>query len=89
MFTLLSGRSVHEAGTPHEQLIMAATKPARSIQEVEPDVPEPVRSVVDRALAFNKVARWPDAKAMHQAVGAAYAAVPPEKKREKKPEGGK
>jgi len=28
MFTLLTGRAVHEATTPHEQLIMAATKQA-------------------------------------------------------------
>jgi serine/threonine-protein kinase len=82
MFTLLTGAAVHEAATPHEQLIMAATKPARSIIEVDESVPEPVRSVVDRALAFNKVARWPDAKAMIQAISAAYAAVPPEKRRD-------
>ena len=73
MFTLLTGRSVHEAGTPHEQLIMAATKQAPSVLDFAPDLPEPVRSVVDRALAFNKVARWPDAKSMKLAVEAAYA----------------
>ena len=82
MFTLLTGKAVHEAGTAHEQLIMAATKAARSIHEVEPSLPEEVRSVVDRALAFNKVARWPDARSMVQAVAAAYAAVPQEKRRD-------
>jgi serine/threonine-protein kinase len=82
MFTLLTGRMVHEAATPHEQLIMAATKPAPSIQEVEPTIPEPLRAVVDRALAFNKIARWPDAKAMIQAIVNANAAVPQEKRRE-------
>jgi serine/threonine protein kinase len=82
MFTLLTGRPVHEAGTPHEQLIMAATKHAPSIIDVDPTLPEPVRSVVDRALAFNKVARWPDARAMIQAVESAYAAVPLEQRRE-------
>jgi len=93
MFTLLTGRPVHEAKTPHEQLIMAATQQAPSIHAVEPTLPEPVRSVVDRALAFNKVARWPDAKAMTQAVAEAYSTVAPsEKKREgsrKKSESGK
>jgi len=89
MFTLLTGRAVHEAGNPHEQLIMAATKPAPSIHDFEPGLPEPVRSVIDRALAFNKVARWPDARAMLNATAAAYATMPPEKKREKKPDAGK
>ncbi len=81
MFMLLTGKPVHEASTPHEQLIMAATKPARSVHDIEPSLPEPVRSVVDRALAFNKVARWPDAKAMVQAVAAAYSAVPADPRR--------
>jgi hypothetical protein len=31
---------------------------------VAPHVPEPVRAVVDRALAFRKDDRWPDAEAM-------------------------
>jgi serine/threonine-protein kinase len=83
MFALLTGRMVHEAATPHEQLIMAATKPAPSIHEVDPSIPEPVRAVIDRALAFNKIARWPDAKAMEQATAHAYSAVPSEKKRER------
>jgi eukaryotic-like serine/threonine-protein kinase len=81
MFTLLTGRPVHEAGTPHEQLIMAATRPAPSLYEIEPNLADPVRSVVDRALAFNKVARWPDAKTMMQAVADAYAAVQPQRDR--------
>jgi serine/threonine-protein kinase len=82
MFTLLTGRAVHEAGTPHEQLIMAATKSAPSLLDVDENLPDPVRSVVDRALAFNKVARWPDAKSMLQAAAAAYAAIPADKRRE-------
>jgi len=84
MFTLLTGRTVHEAGTPHEQLIMAATRPAPSLLDIDENLPDPVRSVVDRALAFNKVARWPDAKSMLQAAAAAYAAIPPDKRREPK-----
>jgi serine/threonine protein kinase len=90
MFTLMTGRAVHEAATPHEQLIMAATKPAPSLLDIDENLPDPVRSVVDRALAFNKVARWPDAKSMLNAVAAAYAAIPPDKRREpRKSESGK
>ncbi len=87
MFTLLTGRPVHEAETPHAQLIMAATKPAPSLLDVEPNLPDPVRSVVDRALAFNKVARWPDAASMLKAIAAAYDAVPHDKKRESRKKG--
>jgi len=75
MFTLLTGRAVHEASTPREQLILAATKPAPSLLDVNENLPDAVRGVVDRALAFNKVARWPDAKTMLQAVAEAYATV--------------
>jgi serine/threonine-protein kinase len=82
MFTLMTGRAVHEAATPHEQLIMAATKPAPSLLDVDASLPDAVRSVVDRALAFNKVARWPDAKSMLAAVAEAYSAIQSEKRRE-------
>jgi serine/threonine protein kinase len=85
MFTLLTGRAVHEAATPHEQLILAATKQAPSLLDFLENVPDPVRSVVDRALAFNKVARWPDAKSMKQAVEVAYANSPPDKRRDGHP----
>jgi eukaryotic-like serine/threonine-protein kinase len=93
MFTLLTGQPVHDAKTPHEQLILAATKPARSLLDVDENLPDGVRSVVDRALAFNKVARWPDAKSMRDAVGAAYSAItrdrPSDRQLAKKTESGK
>jgi eukaryotic-like serine/threonine-protein kinase len=82
MFTLLTGRAVHEAATPHEQLIMAATKQAPSVIDFLENLPDPVRSVVDRALAFNKVARWPDARSMKQAVEVAYANSPQDRRRD-------
>jgi serine/threonine-protein kinase len=68
MFTLLSGHQVHEAVSNHEQLIMSATEPARRLQAVAPDVPESVASIVDRALAFDRGDRWPDARTMQHAV---------------------
>ena len=39
MFTLLSGRHVHEGVSGNEQLILSATTPAPSLASVEPDVP--------------------------------------------------
>lgn len=74
MFVLLSGRLVHGKRNLHEALIDAATKPAPSLGSVAPEVPAAVVAVVDRALAFEKEKRWPDALAMREAVRAAKGA---------------
>ena len=71
MFTLLSGRLVHEADTASETLVLTATKHARPLSEVAPEVPAPIRAVVDRALSFSKDERWPDAAAMNDALAEA------------------
>jgi serine/threonine protein kinase len=75
MFAALSGHHVHEAPTVNEQLLAAMTVPARPIRELVADVPEPVAAIVDKALAFAKDARWPDARSLQQAVRAAYETV--------------
>jgi serine/threonine-protein kinase len=71
MFMLLSGRRVHEADSGTEQLIKNATCPAPPLQSVAPEVPAAVAAIVDRALAFDRSARWPDAAGMRSAVRAA------------------
>jgi serine/threonine-protein kinase len=68
MFTLLSGRPVHESQNIAGSLIMAATKPVRSIASVAHDIPLAVIEIVNRALAFEKASRWPDATSMKRAV---------------------
>jgi serine/threonine protein kinase len=68
IFTTLSGRHVHEAESSHEQLIMSATKPAPPLASVVPGVPASVAAIVDRALAFDRAMRWPDASAMQRAI---------------------
>jgi serine/threonine-protein kinase len=75
LFAALSGHHVHEAPTVNEQLLAAMTVPARPIQELVPDVAEPVAALTDRALAFSKEGRWPNARAMQEAVRAAYEAI--------------
>jgi len=72
MFTLLSGHHVHEGQTGNEQLIKTATQPARSIATVTQGLPRSVVALVDRALKFDSTARWPDARAMQDAVCGAY-----------------
>ncbi|MDB4992668.1 MAG: serine/threonine protein kinase [Myxococcaceae bacterium] len=72
MFTLLTGRYVHEERTVNEQLLAGMTKPAPPLASVLADVAAPVAQVVDRALAFDRMDRWPDARAMQDAVKEAY-----------------
>ncbi len=76
LFALLSGRPVHEASTPMEVVIAAATAHARSLAVVAPSTPPRVVAVVDRALAFKKEARFPTARAMLQALRDAAAGTP-------------
>lgn len=71
LFTILSGRLVHEADSPEEALILAATEPAQKLGEVA-DVHPAIAEVVDRALSHEREARWPTAAAMAQALREAH-----------------
>jgi serine/threonine-protein kinase len=75
MFSLLAGRLVHVTQTLTEQLVAHASRPAPSLATLAPQVPASVVEIVDRALAFEKSARWSDARAMHQAVRDAQIAL--------------
>jgi len=50
MFTLASGRIVHDAGTLNEMLVAAITRPAPPLASVLPGAPAAFAAVVDRAL---------------------------------------
>ena len=68
MFTLLSGRYVHEGRSPTETMIFAATRPARSIFDVMPEIDPMLANVVDVATAFEIERRWQNAPQMRQAL---------------------
>jgi len=68
LFTLLTGRLVHEADTANEALAKAMSNPARPIRELCPEVPESVAVVVDRALAYHKRRRFASADEMRAAL---------------------
>ena len=74
-FTLLSGQLVHEARTPNEQLLFAMTAQAAPLASVCAGLPREVNDLVDRALAFDKNARWPSALAMQEAARFAYQSL--------------
>jgi serine/threonine protein kinase/tetratricopeptide (TPR) repeat protein len=73
MFTLLSGRYVHEAESADEQVILTATQAARTLATIAPDVPASLSAIVDKALAFTKADRWPDVASMQSALHAAHS----------------
>ena len=68
LFTLLSGRFLHEADNAQELVIKAATEPAPKLVAIAPHVPEVVGTIVDRALAFGADDRWQSAVLMKAAV---------------------
>lgn len=71
MYTLITGKHVHDASSLREHLIAAATRRAPPIRELAPWVPPPVAAVIDRSLQFEKADRFPDARSMLQALEAA------------------
>ena len=72
MFRLLTGRLVHRGRTPAEELLSAMSKPAPPVSSIAPAVSPALARLVDRALAFDRHDRWPDAAAMQEAVRNAY-----------------
>lgn len=72
MFRLLTGRGVHDAASLDEELANARERPAPPLSSVAPEVEATIAQVVDRALAFTKDMRWPDARRMQAAVRQAH-----------------
>ena len=79
LFVLLTGEEVHRARSGTEQMIYAATQPARSIASVMPGLSDEVAHVIDVALAFDMRNRWQTAVAMRNALRYAVgrASAPP------------
>jgi hypothetical protein len=72
LFAVLGGRPVHHSGTVNEQLLAAMTMPAPPLSSVAPNAPHEVALLVDRALAFDKSDRFPDARAMRAEVARVF-----------------
>jgi serine/threonine-protein kinase len=75
MFTLLTGEYVHQAETVEQMMIYTATRPPRSLASVRaqaPLFPAALVALVDRALAFEKSARFADANEMAAALSEVY-----------------
>src|SRR5207237_34449 len=68
LWAMLAGQRPRKAETPQEELLLAMTEPLPSIATVVPTVSTEVVKLVDRAVAFDMGARWPNAKVMQQAL---------------------
>jgi eukaryotic-like serine/threonine-protein kinase len=78
LFVLLTGEDVHRAKSGTEQMMYAASQPARSIKTVMHDLAPEVAHVIDLALAFDQRNRWQSALAMRNALryAATHAGAP-------------
>lgn len=76
-FRILARRKIHESDSDAGLLVAMATQPAPALRSVAPDVPDAVAKIVDLALAFNRDARYPDAKQMQADVRAVRQGQPP------------
>ncbi|HLM75213.1 MAG TPA: serine/threonine-protein kinase, partial [Polyangiaceae bacterium] len=77
MFRILARRYIHEANSDMELLVKMASDPAPPLASVAPHVPGEICLVVDRALAFEKGRRYPDARTMQADVRAVRSGLPP------------
>jgi serine/threonine protein kinase len=74
-FRIAAGRTVHPAEDAVAICTRMATEPAPSLHSVAPNISAGTAAVIDRALAFERSKRWPDAAAMRAAVGKAIGAL--------------
>jgi serine/threonine-protein kinase len=80
LYTLLSGRIVHEAESAQKTLYLTATTPPPSLRTLAPGVPRAVIEVVDRVLAVDPAERFLNATALRAALAVARReSTPPAK----------
>ncbi len=72
VFRAVSGRRIHEKPTPFDVTLAAMKDPAPSLAQVMPSAGPALVVAVDRALAFQKEARWQSADEMFAALRAAF-----------------
>jgi serine/threonine-protein kinase len=70
LFTLASGRPVHEARNATEALGLAMTAQARSLAEVCPSLDADLVQIIDRSLRYKARDRFSNARQMFEALGA-------------------
>ena len=77
MFRLVAKRRIHEASSDAELLVKMGREPAPPLASVAPEVDRGLALVVDRALAFQRDERYPNALTMQGDVRALREGEPP------------
>ena len=72
LFTLLSGRFVHQADTANETLVLAVTERAPAIATVVARITPALAELVDKSLAYEREARFQTAREFREAVRAVH-----------------
>jgi serine/threonine-protein kinase len=75
MFTLLSGRFVHQAETVNETLVLAVTERAPSLSKIGVDVHPALAELVDKALMYERELRFQSASQFRAAVQCVHATL--------------
>ncbi len=75
LYQLLSGFVVHEGRSSLDRLFSAMRTPPKPIAQVSSRVPAEIAAVVDKALSYDREARYPTARAMRDALKSAYFEV--------------
>lgn len=70
LFTLITGRPIHQASTVPALIVATATNPVVPFLSAMPKSSLELADVIDRALQFRKVDRWPTADSMRGALNA-------------------
>jgi serine/threonine-protein kinase len=68
LYALIIGDRPRRAPTSNEELLLAMTQPLPPLKDLAPDMHPEVCKIVDRAVAIDMKARWPNAKTMQQAL---------------------
>ncbi len=68
MFALITGERPRQGASAGEELVMARGEPMRKLATMAPQLSGELAEVVDRAMTFERTARWRDAMTMQQAL---------------------
>ena len=60
----LTGHHPHQGVGGAALMLQKATQPAPSLRALRPDLPRPVAEAIDRSLAMDPAARWPDGESL-------------------------
>jgi serine/threonine-protein kinase len=72
LFHVLSGQPVHLAEHMEAMILATASSRPRSLADAAPELSSKLVNVIDRALSYRKVDRWPDIRSMREAWQAAH-----------------